>query len=417
MIITKKFESSAVNTFKIGDPKNFIYGKDEYLYTDNKNKYLDLVSGSAVTILGHNNKEHIKITKQVLKSGIFHTGTRLTNKYREDLYLILDKVLPKNINTFHLVNSGSEAVETALKVVQYVTKKSGAISFTGGYHGRTIGALSVTHDKKLRTSFQTLKNNVFLPYPGTYKNNKEKYSEEECLNKINNYFKKKKNLPPVAIIECIQAVSGIIIPSKKFIKAVFKILKKNNIYIIADEIWNGMGRTGRLFSFEKYDVKPDIVCLGKSLSATIPLSAVAAPKKLLKNWPPGIHTSTFQGNPIACALSKSTFDQILSKKLLVRVNKIEQIFKQFSSRIINCKYVGDVRVVGAQAGIEFLDKKNLPNKHIVNILVKTLLIKKIIVYAGGEKSNVLMLIPPIIIKYNNLKKALKIIEKEIISLN
>ena len=123
MIITKKFESSAVNTFKIGDPKNFIYGKDEYLYTDNKNKYLDLVSGSAVTILGHGNKEHIKITKQVLKSGIFHTGTRLPNKYREDLYLILDKVLPKNINTFHLVNSGSEAVETALKVVQYVTKK------------------------------------------------------------------------------------------------------------------------------------------------------------------------------------------------------------------------------------------------------------------------------------------------------
>ena len=178
-----------------------------------------------------------------------------------------------------------------------------------------------------------------------------------------------------------------------------------------------MGRTGRLFSFEKYDVKPDIVCLGKSLSATIPLSAVAAPKKLLKKWPPGIHTSTFQGNPIACALSKSTFDQILSKKLLVRVNKIEQIFKQFSSRITNYKYVGDVRVAGAQAGIEFLDKKNLPNKHIVNILVKTLLIKKIIVYAGGEKGNVLMLIPPIIIKYNNLKKALKIIEKEIISLN
>ena len=99
-------------------------------------------------------KEHIKITKQVLKSGIFHTGTRLPNKYREDLYLILHKVLPKNINTFHLVNSGSEAVETALKVVQYVTKKTGAISFTGGYHGRTIGALSVTHDKKLEKVFK-----------------------------------------------------------------------------------------------------------------------------------------------------------------------------------------------------------------------------------------------------------------------
>ena len=416
MIITKKFESSAVNTFKIGDPKNFIYGKDEYLYTKQNKKYLDLVCGSAVTILGHGNKEHIKITKKVLKSGIFHTGTRLPNKYREDLYVMLNKVLPKHLDTFHLVNSGSEAVETALKVVQYVTKKKGVISFVGGYHGRTIGALSVTHDKKLRKSFHTLKNNIFLPYPGTYKNHKDKYSEDECLSKIKKYLSNKKNLPPVAIIECIQAVSGIIIPSKKFIREIFKILKANNIYIIVDEIWNGMGRTGNLFSFEKYNVKPDIVCLGKALSSTIPLSAVAAPKKLLKKWPPGIHTSTFQGNPIACALSKSTFDQIINKKLLNRVHKIELIFKKFSNDVSKYKYVGDVRVIGAQVGIEFLNNKGLPNKKIVNHLVKSLLLKKIIVYAGGEKGNVLMLIPPIIIKYDNLQKALKVIELEISNL-
>ena len=97
--------------------------KTEYLYTKKNIRYLDLVCGSAVTILGHGNKEHIKITKKVLKSGIFHTGTRLPNKYREELYVMLNKVLPKHLDTFHLVNSGSEAVETALKVVQYVTKK------------------------------------------------------------------------------------------------------------------------------------------------------------------------------------------------------------------------------------------------------------------------------------------------------
>jgi len=416
MLITKKFESTAVNTFKTGDPKNFIYGKDEYLYTKQNIRYLDLVCGSAVTILGHGNKEHIKITKKVLKSGIFHTGTRLPNRYREELYVMLNKVLPKHLDTFHLVNSGSEAVETALKVVQYVTKKKGVISFVGGYHGRTIGALSVTHDKKLRKSFHTLQNNVFLPYPGTYKNDKDKYTEDECLSKIRKYFNNKKNLPPVAIIECIQAVSGIIIPSKKFIREIFKILKENNIYVIVDEIWNGMGRTGTLFSFEKYNVKPDIVCLGKALSSTIPLSAVAAPKKLLKKWPPGIHTSTFQGNPIACALSKSTFDQIINKKLLNRVHKLELIFKKFSNDVSKYKYVGDVRVIGAQVGIEFLNNQGLPDKKRVNHLVKSLLLKKIIVYAGGEKGNVLMLIPPIIIKYDNLQKALKVIEQEISNL-
>ena len=414
MFVTKKFESTAVNTFKLGNPINFIFGKNEYLYSKKNIKYLDLVCGSAVTILGHGNSEHIKITKEVLKTGIFHTGTRLTNKYREELYLILNKVLPKNLNSYHLMNSGSEAIETALKAVQYLTKKKGVISFTGGYHGRTVGALSVTYDKKLRENFQTFTNNYFLPYTGTYNNKKEKYTEEECLLKIKNFLSKnKKNLPPVAIIECVQAVSGIIIPSKKFIKEIFRLFKKNNIYVLVDEIWNGMGRTGKFFSFEKYNVKPDILCLGKALSSTIPLSAVAASKKLLKTWPPGIHTSTFQGNPLACALSKSTFDQIIKKKLLNRATKIEQIFNNYLTKLKNYKFIGDVRIFGAQAGIEFVDINGFANKKLVNKLVKNLLTKKIIVYAGGEKGNVLMLIPPITIKYKNLIDALKIIEKEI----
>ena len=196
------------------------------IFIQKNKRYLDLVCGSAVTILGHGNKEHIKITKKVLKSGIFHTGTRLPNKYREELYVMLNKVLPKHLDTFHLVNSGSEAVETALKVVQYVTKKKRCYFFVGGYHGRTIGALSVTHDKKLRKSFHTLGNNVFLPYPGTYKNDKDKYTEDECLSKIKKYFINKNNLPPVAIIECIQAVSGIIIPSKNLLKKFLRFFKR-----------------------------------------------------------------------------------------------------------------------------------------------------------------------------------------------
>ena len=108
-------------------------------------------------------------------------------------------------------------------------------------------------------------------------------------------------------------------------------------------------------------------------------------------------------------ITLSTFDQIINKKLLNRVNKLEQIFKKFSNDVSKYKYVEEIRVVGAQAGIEFLNNKGLPNKKIVNDLVKSLLLKKIIAYAGGEKGNVLMLIPPIIIKYDNLKRALKVI--------
>jgi len=415
MLITKKFESSAVNTFKNGNPVNFVYGKNEFLYTRKNIKYLDLVCGSAVTILGHGNTKHKKIAREVINTGIFHTGTRLPNKYREQLYLKLNEILPNNLNCFHLANSGTEAVETALKAVQFATGKKGVISFTGGYHGRTIGALSVTYDKKLRNNFHTLTKNIFFPYPGTYKNKKEKYTLKECLSYAKNYISKnKKSLPPVAIIECVQAVSGIIIPPKIFIREIFKLFKKNKIYIIVDEIWNGIGRTGKFFSFQKFNVKPDIVCLGKALSSTLPLSAVAGPKKLLKSWPSGIHTSTFQGNPVACATSTSTINQIIQNNLLDRVQKIENILKNSLFTLNQAIFIKEIRVFGAQAGIEFINSKGNPNKEIVEKLVKKLLLKKIIVYAGGEKGNVLMLIPPIIIKYINLKKSLNIIIKEIL---
>ena len=158
MIITKKYESSAVNTFKNGNPVEFFTAKGEYLFTKNKKKYLDLVCGSAVTNLGHSHKSHVIAINKVLKTGIFHTGTRLTNQFREELYSKLNSITPDYLNSFHLCNSGSEAVETAIKAAQYYTKKKNIISFSGGYHGRTLGSLSLTHNKKLKESFNTLKN-------------------------------------------------------------------------------------------------------------------------------------------------------------------------------------------------------------------------------------------------------------------
>ena len=137
---------------------------------------------------------------------------------------------------------------------------------------------------------------IFFPYPGTYKNKKEKYTLKECLSYAKNYISKnKKSLPPVAIIECVQAVSGIIIPPKIFIKEIFKLFKENNIYIIVDEIWNGMGRTGKFFSFQRFNIKPDFVCLGKGVKLAqevIPYGNVtvvqATPEKNLRGTdPPG----------------------------------------------------------------------------------------------------------------------------------
>ena len=413
MIITKKYESSAVNTFKNGNPVEFFTAKGEYLFTKNKKKYLDLVCGSAVTNLGHSHKSHVIAINKVLKTGIFHTGTRLTNQFREELYSKLNSITPDYLNSFHLCNSGSEAVETAIKAAQYYTKKKNIISFSGGYHGRTLGSLSLTHNKKLKESFNTLKNISFFPYPGTYKNKNIKFTEEECLSYAKAYFKNKKKPICAAIIECGQAVSGIIVPNKKFFLEIFKIFKKNNILIIVDEIWNGFGRTGNFFSFQNFKLRPDLVCAGKAMSSSLPLSVVLGPSKILKTWPPGIHTSTFQGNPLSCAMASATIDEILKSKLINRAKMINQILCDSLSKLNYIPSILDVRTHGAGAGIEFVYPDGSANSDIVKLIEKKMLKRNIIVYAGGERNNVLMLIPPLIIRFNNLKNSLKVLIEEI----
>jgi len=413
MKITKKYESSAVNTFKNGNPIDFSYGKGEFLYTKKNKKYLDLVCGSAVTNLGHGHKAHKMAIKQVTKTGIFHTGTRLPNYFRECLYKDLSNILPKYLNTFHLCNSGSEAVETALKAIQFYSGKNNIISFTGGYHGRTAGSLSVTSNYNLKKNFNIFRNITFFPYPGTYKDKKNKFTEHECILFALNFFKKNKNIPPAAIIECGQAVSGIILPSKKFFYTIFKIFKNNNVKIIVDEIWNGFGRTGNYFSFQNYKLKPDLVCAGKGLSSSLPLSILIGNSKILKTWPPGIHTSTFQGNPMSCALASATIKTIKKDKLLKRSLSISNIFVKKLDILKKIPFISDVRVHGAGVGIEFISNNGMPDNNIVKKIERNLLKKGILVYAGGEMGNVLMLIPPLIINLNFLKTSLDKIVNEI----
>ena len=413
MKITKKYESSAVNTFKNGNPIDFSFGKGEFLYTKKNKKYLDLVCGSAVTNLGHGHKAHKEVIKQVSKTGIFHTGTRLPNYFRECLYKDLSNILPKYLNTFHLCNSGSEAVETALKAIQFYSGKNNIISFTGGYHGRTAGSLSVTSNDNLKKNFNIFRNITFFPYPGTYKDKKNKFTEHECILFALNFFKKNKNIPPAAIIECGQAVSGIILPSKKFFSTIFKIFKNNNVKIIVDEIWNGFGRTGNYFSFQNYKLKPDLVCAGKGLSSSLPLSILIGNSKILKTWPPGIHTSTFQGNPMSCALASATIKTIKMDKLLKRSLSISNIFVKKLDILKKIPFISDVRVHGAGAGIEFISNNGMPDNNIVKKIERNLLKKGILVYAGGEMGNVLMLIPPLIINLNFLKTSLDKIVNEI----
>ena len=402
LISTRKFESSAVNTFKLSqNPQVFVRGDGPWLFSDKDEKYLDLVCGSATSNLGHNHPAQIKAIKEATKTGILHTGTRLISPYRAKLYDILSDYMGTTDISIHLLNSGAEAIETAIKITRFVSRKQKFISFEGGYHGRTLGALSLTHAEEIRSPFIGNSGDfvTFAPYP------RDETEVQYCLEKCSEIFEYSKSVgDPIAgvVVEAIQGVSGVWGPFPAFLKGIQDLAQLNDALFITDEIWSGLGRSGKKFAFHFSDVAPDLIILGKGLSSSIPLSAVIAKGDLLKKWPPGAHTSTFQGNPIACAVACATLREIENSKLIEHVsNSIALCFGKLKDDLISNDFVKDVRFVGAQCAIEF------NNSVTANEVQKLALSQaKLLTYGGGRKGECVLLLPPINIDENTLQNAL-----------
>lgn len=410
--VTRLRESSAANTFRTTDsPPLFARGKGAWLYTASGERYLDLVCGSATSNLGHDHPAHRGAVEQALETGIFHTGTRLPSPFRADLYERLASILPARLGCFQLANSGAEAVEAALKAAQYATGRRRILSFAGGYHGRTLGALSVTHGARIRDPFTTLDEVVdFLPYPYADDPVGPVRTVEDCLSALDrrlDALSDAGDLPAAMIVEPIQGVGGVVVPPEGFLAGLRTRCDANRILLISDEIWCGFGRCGAWFSFQLAGVDPDLVVMGKALSGGLPLSAVAGPPDVLKAWPSGMHTSTFQGNPIACAMAVATIDTIRNDRLLDRVaNKIEPLLRQKLEPLAEIQEVHAIRVNGAQAAVEFVEAGGAPDTKQVARLQRLCLDDQLMVYAGGWHGNALMLVPPLIIEEEDLGQAL-----------
>ena len=410
--ITRQRESSAANTFRTTDrPPVFRSGDGAWLATANGERWLDLVCGSATTNLGHGHPAHRAAIARALDTGIIHTGTRLPSPFRADLYDRLASILPARLDCFQLVNSGAEAVEAALKAAQFATGRRRLLSFAGGYHGRTLGALSVTHGSRIRDPFTTLDSVVdFLPYPYAADLVGPVRDARACLAALDarlGDLAEAHDLPAAMIVEAVQGVGGVVVPSDEFLAGLRDRCRAHGVVLIADEIWCGFGRCGRWFSFERSGIEPDLVVLGKALSGGLPLSAVAGPSDILKAWPPGMHTSTFQGNPLACAMAVATIDTIGGDGLLERVTgTIEPLLRRKLAPLDRLPAVHDIRVVGAHAAIEFVREGGGPDADPVNRLQRRCLDEHLLVYAGGWHGNALMLVPPLIVDEADLDAAL-----------
>ncbi len=372
------------------EPIAFIRGFGTRLFTEDGEEYLDLTSGIAVCNLGHAHPELVKVLKEQAEklwhtSNLYYTEpqTRLAQKLVEISFG--DKVF--------FANSGAEAVEAALKLARrwayenFGKEKNQFIALYNSFHGRTFGALSVTGQPKYWEGFEPLVPGITFIPANNKKALKSAFNEKVCA----------------IIMEPIQGEGGVYPLEKDFIKTAKELCEKYKALLIFDEIQTGIGRTGKLFAYEHFEIEPDIMCLAKALANGIPLSAMLAKDEVISALKPGTHASTFGGNPLACAVALKVLEIVSDPLFLEEVRLKGKIIKD-EFETLKEKYpqlIKEVRGLGLLIGIEF---------HIeVKEIYQKLLEQKIL--TTTPKSNILRISPPLIISYREIDFFMEKIEE------
>lgn len=336
-------------------------GEGCYVTTVDGEKYLDFVQGIAVNALGHSHPAIVKaISEQAGK--LINASFNLVN-FPTTLALAkrLAEQCPGELSSVFFSNGGAEANDGALKLARAYTKRPAIIAFKGSFHGRTIGATTVTgSNAKYRKYYEPLMGGVyFTPYPtrdlcpaGFDEDQRTEY----CLNEIENLFKYIVAPDTVAAImmEAVQGEGGYVVPTKAFVQGVRDLCDKHGILLIFDEVQSGYGRTGKMFASEHFGVVPDIMTVGKAIAGGLPMSAVISTPKIMAEWHAGMHGTTFGGNPVAAAAALAVLDEFEKQDILKNVNEMGGYLK---NRLLEMKekypIVYDVRGLGLMVAVEF----------------------------------------------------------------
>ncbi|MGN6623568.1 MAG: aspartate aminotransferase family protein [Candidatus Nitrosocosmicus sp.] len=369
-------------------PVDIEKGKGCFLWDKNGREYIDCMGGYGVALVGHCNNRVVEAIKKQAEM-LLTCHMSLYNDCRLQFLDKLFSITPRNLNKVFFSNSGAESVEAAIKFSRKYTNKTGIAALNGAYHGKTFGALSVTYNEKYRKSFLPLLNGVhFFSY-----NDIEKLEEMIC---------DAKNNIGTIIAEPIQGETGIIIPPLNFLKKLRDLCNKHNLVLIFDEIQSGLGRTGKMWAAQHWDVEPDIMCLAKGIAGGVPMGITLLRSEIIDCIKVGEHSSTFAGNPLACAAGSATIESIIEDKL---VENSEKIGKEFKEGLMNLKenhkIIREIRGLGMMLGVEMkFDIKDILFDGIKNGIL--------LLYSG---KNIIRLLPPLVMEEDVVKKALNLIDK------
>ncbi|MGB9828201.1 MAG: aspartate aminotransferase family protein [Thermosphaera sp.] len=423
----EKREKYIMKGVSLAHPITIVKGRNALLYDINGKEYVDFTSGIGVTSLGHANPELVKtVTEQLEK--LWHTCFMVTNypscaELAEKLAKIAPGVSEKQVL---FQNSGSEAVDNAIKIARQVTGRYYIVSYENSFHGRgAYGfALSATGKwKPYKVGFDPLPPGVeLIPYPYCYRCPfKQEYPGcgLACLDYVKKWFiNTRVPLERTAgfLIEVVQGEGGYVVAPLDYVRELKKFLEENNVLLIDDEVQAGWGRTGKLWAIENFGVEPDIMTTAKAIANGLPLSAVVGRKELMEKTHPGSFGGTYGGNPVSCAAALKVIEVMQRDRLPERAVELgEMVRKRLNELYEKYEIVGDVRGLGVMQAIELVkDRKTKePASSETSKVIDKARDKGLLLLKAGLYHNVIRLHPPLTIEKEILEKGLDLLEESL----
>ena len=383
------------------------------------NRFLDFNAGIAVVATGHCHPRVVKAVQEQAARLMHMSGTDF---YYEEMVALAEKlagIAPGGLaRRVSFGNSGAEAIEGSIKLARWATKRDKIIAFYGSFHGRTMGALSLTARKAVqRAGFGPLiPGVVHAPYPNCYRcpfGQRKESCAVECVGFIENTLLKTVAPPEetaAIVVEPVQGEGGYVVPPQMFFDELARVAGQHGILLIFDEVQSGMGRTGRMWAADHFDAVPDIIAVAKGIASGLPLGATVARADLM-TWPPGAHASTFGGNPVACAAALATI-ALLEEELIANAARMgAYLMDRMREWPHRFAHVGEVRGLGLMIGIEMVRDRSTREKapELRDRVVQMAFERGLLVLGAGDNS--VRLCPPLVVTREQCAFALETLEE------
>jgi 4-aminobutyrate aminotransferase len=405
--------------------RSWSHGIGHRLYDTDGKAYLDFANGIAVSALGHRHPAVTRAIHEQVDRLIVPTAAIGFSEPVVRLAAELAATFPAPLDTVMFLNSGSEAIEAALKLARRTTGRAGIVAFRGGFHGRTFGAASVTSSAlNYRAGYEPLLPGVhLLPFPAAYRDfgGDDDRATNACLAALEELVRTTIPAESIAsiLIEPVQGEGGYYPAPIRFLQALREFSTAHGIILIVDEVQTGYGRTGRMWSFEHAGIVPDVVCVAKAIANGLPLSAIVSRRELQVRWGRSAHGSTYGGNPVACAAARAVLATIKSENLVENAAaRGAELSRGLEAMATEDPRIGDVRGPGLMIGIELVKDPatRAPDGDLASALIAGCADAGLLVLSCGRDHNVIRLIPPIDVSPEEVGEALVILDRTLAAL-